>query len=203
MGLSETRILGPPPKLQGSPVIAWVTVLPREKERPQAKTWVHDAEQTEPGVKPKIRIKLLFHYQGYAAHGWRIREDLQQMYLGNLHGLVSRREEELLLTKRGVWMSVKRWYRKVESSYTFFYFVPSLHFTINQDCMTVPAVRTEQTWNMYLPMPTAWTGEMWCTDWASHQRPGILCQGTQKKQQRKENMDRGKGSGKAQNASNY
>lgn len=57
---------------------------------------VHDAEQREPGIKPTMK-RLLFHYQGHAAHSWRSREDLwQEMCLGNLHGLVCRRGKESL-----------------------------------------------------------------------------------------------------------
>lgn len=142
----------------------------------RGETWVHDAEQTEPGIKPMMK-RLLFRYQGCAAHGWRSREDLQQeMCVGNLHGLVCRRGKESLLTRRrGIWVSIPRWYRKVESSHIFSYFVPSLHFTTNQDCMTVPAVWTKQTGNTYLPVPIAWTEEMWRTYCASHQRGQEFC----------------------------
>lgn len=148
MGPSEKWKLWPPPKLQFSPVIAWVTavasalqtVLSREKGRPQAKIWVHSAERAEPAIKPMVK-QLLFHYHDCAAHGWRSREDLQQeMCRGTLHGLVCRRGKESLPTRRrGIWVSIQR-YRKVESSYIFSYFVPSLHFPTSQDCMTVPAV---------------------------------------------------------------
>jgi len=43
---------------------------------------------------------------------------------------------------------------------------------------------------------------MYTLSWPSGSS-GILCRGTQKKQQREESMDRGNGPGKAQNASTY
>lgn len=143
---SETWKLCPPPKLQYGLVIAWVTavasalqtVLSWEKDRPQAKTWVHDSKQTEQWIKPTMK-QLLFHYQGWAAHGWRSREDLwQEPCLGHLHGLVGRRGKESALTRRrGIWVRIQRRYRKVESSRIFSCFVPNLCFTTNQDFMTV------------------------------------------------------------------
>lgn len=192
------------------PVIAWVTavasalqrVLLREKERPQAKTWVRETEQTEPGIKPMMK-QLLFHYQGCgAAHGWRSRDLWQEVCLGNLHGLLCRRGKESLMTRRrGIWVSIQRWCRKVDGSRIFSYSVPSLCFTTNHDCMTVPADWTKQTWNTYLPVSIAWTEEMWCTHSASHQRGQEFCAEALRKSE--ENMVRRKWSGKAQNASNY
>lgn len=65
------------------------------------------------------------------------------------------RSHSLLTRRRGICMSIQRWYRKVKTSCIFSYFVPNLRFATNEDYMTVPAVWIKQTWNTYLPVPVA------------------------------------------------